>query len=99
MSKDKKIIFIDRDGVINKDPGGWTQYSYVTSCEEFIFLPDAIKALKNLNKAGYDIVVISNQAGISKGYYTEKQLSQINQKMIGEIEKKGAEKRKRKKSK
>ncbi len=85
----KKVIFIDRDGVINKDPGGWTEYNYVTTWEEFIFLPNSIKALGKLNDAGYDIVVVSNQAGVSKGYYSKKRLDKINQKMIKEIEKEG----------
>ena len=86
----KKVIFLDRDGVINKDPGGWTEYNYVTTWEEFIFLPNSIKALRRLNDAGYDIVVASNQAGISKGYYTRSQLDKINQDMIKEIEENGA---------
>lgn len=83
----KKVIFIDRDGVINKDPGGWTEHSYVTRWEEFVFLPHSIKALKKLNDAGYDIIVISNQAGVNKGYYTKKDLEIINKKMIEEVKK------------
>ena len=90
MSKSKKFIFIDRDGVINKDPGGWTKYNYVTKWEEFKFLPNSIKALKKLNETGYKIVVMSNQAGISKGYYTEEKLNEINRKMIEGITKNGA---------
>jgi len=73
----KKIIFLDRDGVINKDPGGWTEYSYVTKWEDFIFLPNVLKALKEINDLGYDIVVISNQAGISKGYYSREALDDV----------------------
>jgi len=84
----KKVIFIDRDGVINKDPGGWTEYSYVTKCEDFVFIPDSLTALKRLNDAGFGIVVISNQGGVSKGYFTEKDLNGINKKMMEEIEKK-----------
>lgn len=94
MTNDKiqmpKVIFLDRDGVINKDPGGWTEYNYVTNWEEFIFLPGAIEALKKLNDAGYEIIVISNQAGINKGYYKKAQLDDITNKMLKEIEKNGA---------
>lgn len=86
----KRIIFIDRDGVINKDPGGWTKYSYVTKWEDFIFLPNSIEALKKLNSAGYNIVVISNQAGVGKGYYSEETLKDINKMMLKEVEKAGA---------
>ena len=90
----KKVIFIDRDGVINKDPAGWTEHNYVTRWENFIFLKNSLKALKKLNEAGYDIVLVSNQAGVSKGYYTEEKLKEINRKMIEEIEKNGAKIRK-----
>lgn len=84
-----KVIFIDRDGVINKDPGGWTEHGYVTRWGDFHFLPNSIGALKKLKGAGYDIVIISNQAGVSKGYYTEDRLNEINRKMLEEIEKNG----------
>lgn len=85
----KKVIFIDRDGVINKDPGGWTKHSYVTRWEDFIFLPGSKEALKRLADRGYDIVVISNQAGVSKGHYSEGELGSVNSNMIREIEKSG----------
>ncbi|OGW75396.1 MAG: hypothetical protein A2Z72_03015 [Omnitrophica bacterium RBG_13_46_9] len=85
-----KVIFIDRDGVINRDPGGWTEHSYVTRWEDFIFMPNAISALKRLNESGFEIVVISNQAGVSKRYYTKKMLGEINKKMIEKIKKNGA---------
>lgn len=85
-----KTIFIDRDGVINRDPGGWTEHSYVTGWGQFKFLPNSVKALEALSAAGYDIVVISNQAGVSKGCYSMAELNEINRKMAGEIEKGGA---------
>ncbi|MFA5147115.1 MAG: HAD family hydrolase [Candidatus Omnitrophota bacterium] len=84
MAKDK-IVFIDRDGVINKDPGGWTPHSYVTKWGQFRFLPGARRAIKELTEAGYDIIVISNQAGISKGFYSVKDLNGITRKMLGKI--------------
>ena len=85
----EKIIFLDRDGVINKDPGGWTEHSYVVKKEQFIFLPGSIEALKKLKKAGYEIIVISNQAGISKGYYTKEGLVDITDNMVKELAKNG----------
>ena len=89
MAKNKKVIFIDRDGVINKDPGGWTEHSYVTNWGEFIFLPGSVGAIKKLTKHGYEIFLISNQAGVSKGYYAEEELKRITSKMIEEIKKMG----------
>ncbi len=85
----KKVIFLDRDGVINRDPGGWTKYDYVTKWEEFFFIEGAIEALKRLKEAGYKICLISNQAGISKGYFSEDDLNSLNEKMLAEIEKGG----------
>ncbi|NQT06462.1 MAG: HAD-IIIA family hydrolase [Candidatus Omnitrophica bacterium] len=80
-----KIIFLDRDGVINKDPAGWTKHSYVTCPGDFHFLPGAKEAIKKLTDAGYEIIVLSNQAGISRGYYNTEALKAINEKMLKEI--------------
>ncbi len=86
----EKVIFIDRDGVINKDPGGWTKYSYVTNGKDFHFLPGAIEALKMLNDNGYTVIVVSNQAGVSKGYFTNEDLAKVNERMLEEIKANGA---------
>lgn len=79
-----KFIFIDRDGVINRDPA-WIGKDYVTSWEEFQFLPGALEALKTLTDKDYKIAIISNQAGVSKGVYTKKTLDEITEKMLKEI--------------
>jgi len=76
-----KIIFIDRDGVINKD-----LFAYVTSWERFTFLDGSLEALKKLTGSGYEIVIISNQAGVSKGDYSLEELNVINENMLIEIE-------------
>lgn len=85
----KKIIFLDRDGVINKDPSEINEYSYVTKPEELLFLPGSIEAVKKLNDAGYEIILISNQGGISRGFFTLDDLDRINAYMINQIEKGG----------
>lgn len=81
-----KFLFIDRDGVINKDPGGWTEHSYVTRWEDFHFLPGAKEAIKRLNDGGYDIIVISNQGGVSKKFFSKPALDEITARMLKEIE-------------
>ena len=86
----KKIIFIDRDGVINKDPGGWTEHSYVTRWEDFHFLPGSKEAIKKLSDNGYDIIVISNQGGVSKKFFSQASLDEITAKMLREIKIAGA---------
>jgi len=80
-----KLIFLDRDGVINKDLN-----TYVSQHEDFEFLPGVLEALKDLTHHDYEIVIISNQAGIAKGIYTQGELSEVNGKMIRQIEEAGA---------
>lgn len=83
-----KVIFLDRDGVINEYPG---DFKYVTDWREFKFLPGVKKALKRLNNAGYKIFIISNQAGVSKGIFTQSALDNITHNMLNEIKKVGVE--------
>ena len=90
----KKVLFIDRDGVINKDPGGWTKHSYVTRWKDFHFLRGAKRAIKILSADGFDLLVISNQGGVSKGFFTEDRLDAINTRMLKEIKKSGGRIRK-----
>ncbi len=84
-----KAIFIDRDGVINKDPGGWTETNYVTDWKDFHFLPGTLEALKILKKKDIKVIVASNQGGVNKGFYKEEKLNEINSLMLKEIEKAG----------
>jgi len=82
-----KIIFLDRDGVINKFPG---RGDYVTKVKSFRFLPGALKALKELTQNGFTIFVISNQAGVSRGVYSQDKLNCINRYMLKKVNKSGA---------
>jgi len=81
-----KIIFLDRDGVINKSPG---DKLYVTSLRSFRFLPRAKKAISLLSKKGFKIFVVSNQAGVSNGAYSQKTLDNITIKMLNDIQQDG----------
>ena len=60
-----KAIFLDRDGTINIDKG------YMYKIEDFEFLDKAIEGLKILSDLGYILIVVTNQSGIARGYYTE----------------------------
>ena len=82
-----KTIFLDRDGVINKDPAGWTEHNYVTDWKNFHFLPGSLEALKLLKINGIKVVLISNQAGVNKGFFSKETLDQINRKMLQEVKK------------
>ncbi len=79
-----KIVFLDRDGVINKYPG---DRNYVASPKEFKFIPGSIQAIKNLKEKGFVLFVISNQAGVEKGIYSTKTLEDIDKKMVSELKK------------
>lgn len=79
-----KIVFLDRDGVINEYPG---DRRYVTSPKEFKFIAGSIQAIKKLKEKGFTIFVISNQAGVEKGIYSQKTLDDIDNKMIRELKK------------
>ncbi len=81
----KKTIFLDRDGVISK----YYPHDYSKKWEEFSFLPTAKEALKKLTAANFSIVIISNQAGVSKGLFGPKALRKITKRMKEEIKKSG----------
>ncbi len=74
-----KVVFLDRDGVINRYPG---DSEYVKSWNEFQFLPKVESSLKRLNEGGFKIIVVSNQAGVSKGIYTQGELDLITGNML-----------------
>lgn len=86
-----KTIFIDRDGVINKDPGGWTKTGYVTEWEDFHFIPGTLEALKILKEKNVKVIVASNQGGVNKGFYAQERLNEINDLMLKEIKTRGGE--------
>lgn len=79
-----KVAFLDRDGVINEYPG---DFQYVTHWDNFRFLPNVKPALKKLNQSGFKIFVVSNQAGVSKGVYSQENLDLITSNMLKELKK------------
>jgi histidinol-phosphate phosphatase family protein len=81
-----KTIFLDRDGVINRNP---PNKGYVRKWAEFTFIPNARKAIRELTESGYRIIVITNQAGIGRGLYSEQSLTDIHSRMVAEISKTG----------
>lgn len=76
-SPQRKIVFIDRDGVINID-----LWKYVEHWKEFEFEPSALEALRMLTEQGFDIVIVSNQAGVGDGVFTETVMWDIHEKML-----------------
>ena len=75
-----KIVFIDRDGVINRD-----RPDYVKSWSEFEFLPGSLDALKRLTLNGYSVIVITNQSVINRKFVTEAGVQEIHEKMTSAV--------------
>ena len=83
----KKIVLLDRDGVINRKAA---EHDYIKSWSEFEFLPGAVEAMRLLTKSGYETYVITNQRGIALGLMSESDLQVIHKRMKEELEKNGA---------
>ncbi len=79
-----KIVFLDRDGTINEE------VNYLHKPEDFRFVPGVPEALRRLHEAGYLLVVITNQAGIARGYYTEADCENLNRYMAEKLAEQGA---------
>lgn len=75
MANENIAIFLDRDGVINKEVG------YLSNPEDFELLEGTTEALKILKEKGYLLFIITNQAGVARGYYSEEILSDIHNKL------------------
>lgn len=84
----KRVILIDRDGVINVKP---PKAEYVTSVEHFEFIPESIEAMRVLSQHGFCFIVVSNQAGIARGVLSELQLDAIHSHMLARLTSKGIE--------
>lgn len=74
--KKNKVVFLDRDGVINYD------YGYVYKKENLKFISGVIKSLKKLQELGYMLIIITNQSGIGRGYFTVEQYLNFTDYMI-----------------
>ncbi|MEO0073562.1 MAG: D-glycero-beta-D-manno-heptose 1,7-bisphosphate 7-phosphatase [candidate division WOR-3 bacterium] len=80
----RPAAFFDRDGTLNEDSG------YVHTPEEFCWLAGAKEAIKAVNDAGYLAIVVSNQAGIARGYYTKQEVHDLHRWMNLELRRVGA---------
>jgi len=83
VSLKTKALFLDRDGVINIDKG------YVYKKEEFEFCDGVFETLRYAKELGYLLIVVTNQSGISRGYYTQEEFETLTAFMIDEFQKEG----------
>ena len=80
----QRALFLDRDGVINVDHG------YVHHCDNFEFIDGIFELARTACTGGFKLVVITNQAGIGRGYYSEQQFHQLTKWMCNEFLSAGA---------
>lgn len=71
-----RCVFLDRDGTINEE------VSYLSRPDQLRLIAGAAEAIKRLNQAGLKVVIITNQAGIARGYFSEAALQQIHLELI-----------------
>ncbi|HSW68944.1 MAG TPA: D-glycero-beta-D-manno-heptose 1,7-bisphosphate 7-phosphatase [Gammaproteobacteria bacterium] len=76
----KKLIILDRDGVINYDSD-----SYIKTPDEWHAIPGSLEAIARLNRAGFYVVVATNQSGVARGYFDVSGLDLIHEKMFSEL--------------
>jgi len=80
----KRAVFIDRDGTINEE----REYLYRT--DDFAFIPGAVQAIRLLNDAGFLVIVVTNQSGVARGYYTEEDVHLLHRHIATQLEQSGA---------
>ena len=77
----KKIIYLDRDGVINED------FGYVSKIENFKFVNGVFEACKEFLALGYEIIVVTNQSGIGRNYYSEDEFLELTKQLKSQLRK------------
>jgi D,D-heptose 1,7-bisphosphate phosphatase len=80
----RPCAFLDRDGVLNEDRG------YTHKSSDLVWIKGAREAVKLLNDSGYLVVVVTNQAGVARGFYSEEDVRNFHQHMDGELAEFGA---------
>lgn len=83
--KKLRAFFFDRDGVINADHG------YVFRVDDFHFMEDVFPVLRSLSAKGYLLIVVTNQSGIGRGYYTEEDFNTLTDWMRQQLSDEGIE--------
>ena len=78
-----KAVFFDRDGVINIDTG------YVGRIEDFTFVEGVVPAMQHAQQQGYLLIIVTNQSGIGRGYYTEDDFQRLTAWMKSEFARQG----------
>ena len=83
MSRTQKALFLDRDGVINRDSG------YPVFPRDIEFMPGIFQLIRKANAKDYKVVIVTNQAGIGRGFYTERQFFELMKWMQAQLNEHG----------
>jgi D-glycero-D-manno-heptose 1,7-bisphosphate phosphatase len=78
-------LFLDRDGVIN------INYGYVHSTDKFTLVEGVVELIRAANRLNYRVIVVTNQSGIARGYYTEQEFLAFNEWMINHLKQQNAQ--------
>ena len=76
----RRAVFLDRDGTIN------IEKEYLYLAKDFEFIPGVVEAIQLLNQAGVMVVVVTNQSGVARGYYTEDDVVNLHRHIARELE-------------
>ena len=71
-----KAVILDRDGTLNRDSG------YVNKTDDLELFPETLPALKKLSSAGYILIIITNQSGVGRGYFTLADVRKFNRRLV-----------------
>jgi len=80
-----KVCLLDRDGVLNVDK------EYLHKAEDVEWIPGSLEAVVWLNRQGIRVIVVTNQSGVARGFFTERDVKELHRWMTGEVRKTGGE--------
>lgn len=80
----RRAVFLDRDGTIN------VEKDYLYQAKDFEFIPGAPEAIRLLNQAGILVIIVTNQSGVARGYYSEDDVENLHRHIASELEQYGA---------
>jgi len=72
----RPVVFLDRDGTLNEELG------YIFNVDDLALLPDALKSVVDLNHAGVACIVVTNQSGPARGFYSEEHVRKLNDRLV-----------------
>ncbi len=83
-----KAVFLDRDGTLIEEK------DYLCKPEDVVIFPGTARALRNLQDAGFDLFIVSNQSGVGRGYFTMQDVEKVNRRLVDDLEAGGVQFRK-----